>query len=208
MYQELVNKCKQAYKEKNMLIASTLWKELYSLLYSKLDNATDENARIELFREYDKYMEQFTNDEVYDITDYLKEQYYYEEEKNKNKKLVDITNDKNMEILDDFCNMYEWGIRQDIDNKYYIYDLQCSCAVDDGEKYDIRHLINRIVGRAIDYFRDEGEWENDNETYEYGKKLFDIATTYKKENKWEESWLNAFENELKSLKEEISVSCE
>lgn len=199
MYQELVNKCKQAYKEKNMLVASQLWKELYNLLDSKLDNTTDENTRIEFFKEHSKYMEQFTNDEVYDITDYLKRQYYYEEEVSKGKQIVDITNDKTLEVLDDFCSYYDWEIRKEENNKYSIYDLQCSCYVYDNEIYDIKDLINVVVGRAISYYMDEMEFECNKDSYNYGKQLLNIATKYKKDDKWEESWLKNFEEELNTL---------
>ena len=60
-----------------------------------------------------------------------------------------------------------------------------------------KELVNRIVGKAIDYFRDEEDWDDNIEDgIKYGLKLYDIASKYKLDTKEEESWLNGFKQEL------------
>lgn len=72
MYQKLVDKCKQAYNNGNLEQASIYWKEIYNLLDKELDKAKDKRQRFYAYKKYNSCMEQFTNEEVYAITDYLK----------------------------------------------------------------------------------------------------------------------------------------
>ena len=77
MYQELVNKCKQAYKDKNLRNAWKYWEEIYNISDKKLDNLdlTDDKQRLDVLKECQKYINQFTDDEVYEITNYGKKVY-------------------------------------------------------------------------------------------------------------------------------------
>ena len=199
-YQELVDKCRKAYNESNIMLASVYWEEIYNTLDKKLDETKSEEERKGCLEEHGKYMTQFTNEEVYKITDYLKAKAYKEMEEERKVKLANITHNNDLKVLDEFCDFYEWQVEKTSDDKYTIYDKQCGCFVND-EDYDIKGLINRVVGRAIDYFRDEECIEDDyvDNQLKYANKLLEIAKEYKKEDKWEESWLSAFENELKDL---------
>jgi len=79
-YQELVDKCKNAYKDHNLLLAYTYWKKIHEILDNKLDkyDESDQENRYKCYAEFDKYMDQFASQEIYDITDYGKEKYYIE----------------------------------------------------------------------------------------------------------------------------------
>lgn len=76
-YQKLIDLCKGAYNSGDLSSAWEYWKMIYGLLdrkLSKIDKG-DQTKITEFFNEYHSYMEQFTDEEVYDITDYGKEQY-------------------------------------------------------------------------------------------------------------------------------------
>lgn len=79
-YQELVNKCKKAYKKHDLHTAYKYWCEIHDILLNKLDkyDKYDEENVNKCYREFNDYIKQFTDDEVYDITDYGKELYYIE----------------------------------------------------------------------------------------------------------------------------------
>ena len=62
--QNLVNKAKKAYKDKDLKSAGTYWNKIY--------DACPEPMTRQDYEEHNKYMRQFTNEEVYAITDYLK----------------------------------------------------------------------------------------------------------------------------------------
>ena len=62
--QSLVNRAKKAYKDRDLKSAGIYWTKIYE--------ACPETMTMQDFEEHDKYMRQFTNEEVYTITDYLK----------------------------------------------------------------------------------------------------------------------------------------
>ena len=80
-YQKLVDKCKKAYKKHDLHTAYLCWCEIHDIFQNKLDkfDKYDEINVLNCYQEFHEYIEQFTNDEVYDITDYGKELYYIEE---------------------------------------------------------------------------------------------------------------------------------
>ena len=87
MYQELIDKCRQAYKDKNIAVAYHYWEEIHELLSKKLDECgEDQNKRWKVYAEYHDSINQIPNQEVYDITDYGKkiayEQMFKEQFKN------------------------------------------------------------------------------------------------------------------------------
>lgn len=119
--------------------------------------------------------------------------------------LSEFSGGEDLSLLEEFCEFYEW---QPIKTKdgFNLFDLQCTCYVEDEDYDTFDKLINRIVGRAIDYFRDEHEWEDTKEELEYGSRLYNIAVRYKDGTKWEESWLADFHNELESLKKDLKIA--
>ena len=77
-YQTIVNRCKEAFHNNNLELAGKYWRKMHNKLEReevKLDK-DDHEGRHLLFREFAVYMLQFTNEEVYIITDYLKEKCY------------------------------------------------------------------------------------------------------------------------------------
>ena len=62
--QNLVDKCKQAYANKNLEEAGKYWGKIYDVVPSPSEHID--------FKLHQNYMKQFTNEEVYGITDYLK----------------------------------------------------------------------------------------------------------------------------------------
>lgn len=74
----LVDKAKSSFKNNNMENASKAWCEIYDLYDDMYNEDThNEEERMELFTNFQEIMRNFTDDEVFGITDYLKKQYYY-----------------------------------------------------------------------------------------------------------------------------------
>ena len=75
----LVDKAKSSFKNNNMENASKAWCEIYDL-YDDMYNedAHNEEERMELFTNFQEIMRNFTDDEVFGITEHLKKQYYKE----------------------------------------------------------------------------------------------------------------------------------
>lgn len=77
-YQELIDLCKGAYNSGNLSSAYKYWEMIYGVLDKKLSKI-DKHNKVEIQERYDEfneYMNQFSDKEVYDITDYGKEQAY------------------------------------------------------------------------------------------------------------------------------------
>lgn len=73
MYQELIDKCKQAYKNNNIVSAYHYWEQIKELLSNKLEECKeDKEQRWKVYAEYDDSINQFSDEEVYDITNYGK----------------------------------------------------------------------------------------------------------------------------------------
>lgn len=189
-YQKLVDECKKAYADNDLNKAWTLWEQISDILLN-LDNfkENDKINRQFVWETYDKYMKQFTNEEVYGITDYGKRKAYRQMELertynilNESVRLYDLTKDEKMKSLDNFLNFYEWCILKsdDEENKYDIYDLQTNCIVDDESK-TLDEIIDRVVGRAVDYETNEVECDDeyiDDDIFKYYEDLYDIAKKY------------------------------
>lgn len=202
MYQETIDKCKKAYKEHNLKMAYDYWVQMYNILEEKLKNVNSETERQNLYREQFKYMEQFTDNEVYDITDYGKEKAYKDMFRSQFEDLLlqDMNEDCNLEILDDFCEFYEWQPVK-TENGFNILDLQLNKIVEEEDYKTLGELINRIVGRAIDYFSDEVDWDEAQDVMGYGMELYSIAKKYKNGTKWEDDWLENFKKDLENFTE-------
>lgn len=113
--------------------------------------------------------------------------------------LKSIGADSKLEILDDFCDIYGWSPVL-CKKGFNIKDTQFENVFVEDECFEtFDELVNRIVGRAIDYFRDEQEWEDDNDALEYGLELYEIGKKYKSGTKWEENWLETFKKELENF---------
>ena len=206
-YQELISKCKQAYKEHDLRLAYTYWVQIYEILSQKIEDVENikdlsgtelELKKRDIYFEFFDCMEQFSNNEVYDITDWGKEIEYNREVRDRyeNISLSILVNDKTLKILEDFCDFYEW-LPVKTESGYNILDLQLNELVEEEDYQTPKELVNRIVGKAVDYFRDEEDWDDNIEDgIKYGLKLYDIASKYKLDTKEEESWLNGFKQEL------------
>ena len=73
MYQELIDKCRQAYKDNNIVSAYHYWEQIYELLSNKLEECKEDGEqRWKVYAEYYNSINQIPNQEVYDITDYGK----------------------------------------------------------------------------------------------------------------------------------------
>ena len=76
---------------------------------------------------------------------------------------------EDMKKLDEFLDFYEWCILTSGD-KYNLYDLQTNVYIENDdfeeeqeeENYDftLEEIIDRIVGRALDYELNEHEFED------------------------------------------------
>lgn len=211
-YQELVNKCRQAYKENDLASAYEFWKKIYDMLDEKLSqfDINDDKQRYKCYEEFNMYINQFDNQEVYDITDYGKQKAYKQLEVEKTYSILDkscklytLTNDEKMIELDDWLSFYEWCILKDENNEYCIYDLQTN--IDILKSTNIKDIIERVVGRALDYEINETDHEFYDEHYsQYLETLYQIA----KENGIDEKYLewcreNINELNIEMLEKEI-----
>ena len=202
MYQEMVDKCKKAYKDKNLKLAYQYWCEIYDILDKKLSNVSKEEEKKSLYMEFFDYIDKFTDEEVYDITDYGKEQAYIRQ-KNNNYETISFSKIKGGEALDNFCDFYEWEAVK-TENGFNIVDLQLDRFVEDNDYETFEQLVDRVVGRAIDYFKDEEDLDEiDQSLYEYGLSLYNIAKDYIGNNKYDKEWLEDFRKLLEELKEEL-----
>ena len=171
------------------------------MLSNKLEECKEDGEqRWKIYAEYHDSINQIPNQEVYDITDYGKriaqEQMF--REKFENISLSKLSGGEDLEVLENFCDFYEWQ-PVNTGSGFNILDLQLNQLVEDEDYQTFSELVNRIVGRAIDYFRDEQEWENDDDAINYGLELYNIAVKYKDGTKWEESWLETFKKELENF---------
>ena len=200
MYQELIDKCRQAYKEHDLKLAYDYWEQIHELLSNKLEECKEDGEqRWQVYAEYYDNIMQISNQEVYDITDYGKEQAYSQmfRERYPRVNLSKMSGGENLEVLENFCDFYDW-LPIKTENGFNIADLQTEQLIAEEDYQTFSELVNRIVGRAIDYFRDEQEWEND-DAINYGLGLYNIAKRYSNGTKWEESWLEDFKNELENF---------
>lgn len=68
---------KKYFKDKDLENAGKAWCEIYDLYDDMYDEDThNEEERIKLFSDFQKIMRLFTDDEVFGITDYLKEKHF------------------------------------------------------------------------------------------------------------------------------------
>lgn len=203
MYQEIINNCKKAYKEHKMELAYKYWYEMFELLEKKLDNTKTEEERRNVYTEYFDYMRQFEDNEVYDITDYGKEKAYKQMFRNQFQEILlnNMSGDYDLEILDNFCEFYEWQPVK-TENGFNILDLQLDNLVEEQDYKTFNELVDRIVGRALDYYKNEHELNEDyiEEEYNNIKSLYIIAKKYIRQNKYNLMWLENVENYLKELK--------
>lgn len=78
--QELVDKCKEAYANNDLESAGKYWSDIYDAVLpdEKTMQTMSDAERMESYSLLSKLMNQFTDREVYDITDYLKRKAYRE----------------------------------------------------------------------------------------------------------------------------------
>ena len=112
------------------------------------------------------------------------------------KELSDM--DKRLSRLDDFNDFYGWKVY--INYPYYIlYDMQTNEILDIYKSKE--EIINRICGRALDYYVEEYEWENNKlslSSYEMISELLFIYSLFAKQpnDRWFDSkmgWLKSME---------------
>ena len=111
MYQELIDKCRKAYQDKKIAVAYKYWEEIHELLSKKLDECgKDQNKRWKAYAEYHDSINQIPNQEVYDITDYGKEQAYSQmfRERYPRVNLSKMSGGEDLEVLENFCDFYDW----------------------------------------------------------------------------------------------------
>lgn len=183
-YQELVNKCREEYYKSDLASAYKYWEEMFNVLDEKLNqyDKTDEKNRFVCYDEFNKCMREFTDDEVYKITDYGREKAYREMELERTYNILDksvkcvdlVKNNDKMKYLDEFLNFYEWCILKSEDKKgfYNIYDLQTNEVIDNYSETNekdktLNETILRLVNKALCYELDEREYETDEEYDEY-----------------------------------------
>lgn len=111
--------------------------------------------------------------------------------------------DKDLEILDDFCEFYEWEMLES-EKGYNIYDFQRELILDEDFK-DFSSLVSRVVSRAIDYYINEHDWCEDyiKKDYDILVKFYEIAKKYTIRNEYNINWLKFVENYINELKEEF-----
>lgn len=73
-YQELVDKCKQAYENNNLKLAYKYWCDIFDTTLDELDKCgrDDDIKTYKIWSKHNEYLKQFTNEQVYAITDFGK----------------------------------------------------------------------------------------------------------------------------------------
>ena len=117
--------------------------------------------------------------------------------------LKEIGGDADLDILDDFCSMYDWRPIK-CKKGFNILDIQFENQFVEEECFQtFTELVNRIVGRAIDYFNNEMCWDEDDteSQLDYGYSLLKVGKKYvDKNNENDIKWLDYFEKDLEELK--------
>ena len=222
-YQELVNVCKKAYADKDMGLAYKFWCDIHDILDKKLDEVEkyDDENRHKCYQEFHDFMQQFTDDEVFGITDYGKEKAYRQMELERTYNILDksikcselFKSNKKMKYLDEFLEFYEWCILKSDDNEnlYNIYDLQTNRIIDtdyydddENENKTKVATILRIVDRALDYELDEVEYETD-EDYEKALNSRYIKGLMSIQNEFVDRRIKELEKELEYEEKKIEV---
>lgn len=174
-YQELVNKCKKAYKENILGLSYKYWCDIHDILDKRLNefDLYDDENRYKCYQEFNNYIKQFTDEEVFRITDYGKQKAYREMEREKSMEILNESiscselykSNKKMKYLDDFISFYEWCIleSEDIKGLYNTNEIIDSDE-NNGNKTKVETIL-RLVDKALDYELDEVEYETD-EDYE------------------------------------------
>lgn len=77
---ELVEKCKQAIKDNELDKAGKYWNQIFEKYCPSAEIVkADSKKANEMYENFNKLMENFTDKEVYTVTDYLREKSYREE---------------------------------------------------------------------------------------------------------------------------------
>ncbi len=108
--------------------------------------------------------------------------------------------DKDLDIIDDFCEFYQM-FPVKTENGYELYDADLEEFKNEDYK-NINDIIIRLVGRAIDYFRDEYQCETESDL-EDGEQLYKLGLKYNDDSKNDKLWLEGFREELDEFKEEL-----
>lgn len=193
-YETLFNETIDNYNNDDINSAYKSYEELNSIYLLKNELATDEKERYKNFCELQNYLKGFRDDLIYTLTDYGKQKAYKQMELEKtyniideSVKLYDLTKNEDMKELDNFLDFYEWCILTSGD-KYNLYDLQTNEYKENKEDLDftLEEIIDRIVGRALDYELNEHEFEDyiEDDFIKYLKTLHKIAMKYNKDSNW------------------------
>jgi len=79
IYERLVNNCKRAYKNNDLKKAYDYWCSMHDEFeYIEKEHNKELDEWVKAHQEFQNYMSKFTDQEVYDITNYGKEKYYKE----------------------------------------------------------------------------------------------------------------------------------
>ncbi|MCI6457276.1 MAG: hypothetical protein MSA56_06200 [Clostridium sp.] len=123
--------------------------------------------------------------------------------------LVKVGGDSTLEVLNDFCSMYDW-LPVKCGKGFNIKDIQFENEFVEDECFEtFTELVNRIVGRAINYYSNEMSWDEDDidSQVNYGYELLAVAKKYiDKNNENDIKWLEYFEEDLKELEKESDNS--
>lgn len=157
------------------------------------------------YGEKEDYLKNCEETKVLSLNDLIKsvgkeEDYFLDNQKIT---LKEIGGDADLEILDDFCSMYDWRPIK-CKKGFNILDIQFENQFVEEECFQtFTELVNRIVGRAIDYFNNEMCWDEDDteSQLDYGYSLLKVGKKYvDKNNENDIKWLNYFEKDLEELK--------
>lgn len=219
-YEKLVKELKEDFKNKDIKSANSKYEKMGLICNLKLDlYRDDDKEHFEIFTEYNSYINMLSNEELYTITDYGKEQAYKEmEQKKEYYTLKELTNNDLLGKLDNFMNFYEWEIiKSDKQDKYNINDLQTnelvSAYINDKEEYDLTltQVIDRVIGTALDYELDSERFEDSeyltDEDLQYYKDLLEIGKQYSNDKEWLEYKQEQLDNIIENNNKWLCVKC-
>lgn len=112
---------------------------------------------------------------------------------------------KDLIMLDDFCEFNDFRPVRINDNKFNLLDLETE-RLSEEKDCTFDELVDMVIGRMVDHFRDYELECIDRQSIDYGWKLYNIAKKYTIKNEQNETWLEGFKKELDDGEERLKTS--
>lgn len=112
--------------------------------------------------------------------------------------------DKDLYLLDNFLEFYEWEVRES-DEGYNIFDMQLDYYLENKDYKSFSEVVSRVVSRAIDYYINEHDYCDEYIKEEYNNLLglYNIANKYVIKNECNKTWLKGAKDYIDALGKDL-----